>query len=66
MKKVGKVLNYDGRFGTIISSGDKVSFSKEDLTSESVEKGDIVEYRLEEREPDLKIARFIKVLKSDS
>lgn len=62
MSEIGKVTAYDGRFGTIIDAHGKVDFKKKDIAFGEVHIGDYVEYRKETRDPDLIIARHIKIL----
>lgn len=63
MKLIGKVKEYNGKFGTIISNNETIDFDKKDLSfNNEVKTDDEVEFRLETRIPDIKLARNIKVI----
>ncbi len=66
MKKIGRIIKYNGIFGRIAEAeeNDFVDFSKKDVRNQPVQVGDIVIYRKEEREPNLKLARYVKVYSS--
>ena len=66
MIKVGKVEIYDNWNGLILAEGKKYVFRKDDIISETVKKGDSVEFvpeiysRINDKEKIL-TARFIKI-----
>jgi hypothetical protein len=62
MKYVGKIVEYDGLFGTIVDIDGNVHFSKHDIFDGVICVGDIVAYRREEKNHDIFIARDISVL----
>ena len=66
MKLKGKVEKYNGKFGTIVTQDDVVDFDFDDISfSQNINVGDIVEFRLEKRIPNIKIARNIIVLSDE-
>ena len=66
MIKVGKIEIYDNWNGVILAEGKKYVFRKDDIISETVKKGDSVEFvpeiysRINDKEKIL-TARFIKI-----
>lgn len=63
MQSIGKIINYDGTFGTIQDQQDQIEFSKNDVLDNHIMIGDIVLFRKEKRDPNLILARYITVLK---
>ncbi len=61
----GIVNAYNGEYGTIVTKDDLViDFSKEDISfNKKINVGDFVEFRLEERFPDIKLAKNIIIIK---
>ena len=61
MKLKGKVSTYNGKYGTIITSSiGIIDLEKNDISfNQILNVGDIVEFRVETRFPDIKIARNI-------
>lgn len=64
MKLIGKVNEYNGKYGTIITNNnDVVDFSNKDISfNQRIDIGDEVEFRLEIKVPDIKIARNVNVI----
>lgn len=64
MKLIGKINKYNGKYGEIITKdNDIVDFNFEDFSfNHNINIGDIVEFRLEMKFPNIKIARNINVL----
>lgn len=64
MRKVGKVVSYDGRFGTIADEQKNLlDFERKNISlDEVVKSGDAVEYRKEMRPEGVLLARNVKVL----
>lgn len=64
MKLIGKINKYNGKYGEIITKdNDIVDFNFEDFSfNQNINIGDIVEFRLEMKFPNIKIARNINVL----
>lgn len=64
MKLIGKINTYNGRYGTIITQDDEcVDFDFKDISfNQNVNVGDIVEFRLEVKFSNIKIARNINVI----
>ena len=64
MKLIGKINKYNGKYGEIITKdNDIVDFNCEDFSfNQNINIGDIVEFRLEMKFPNIKIARNINVL----
>ena len=60
MVKIGKVIEYDGRFGIIRTIESKYNFRKKDISSKEIEIGDMVEFREEKKDPDILLAKNIK------
>ena len=60
MKHIGKINFYNGKYGTIVTETEVVDFSKKDISfNQEISVGDTVEFRLENKFPDIKIARNI-------
>lgn len=59
VKKYGRVIKYNGRYGTIQSEDTQADFENKDLVSD-VKVGDLVSYR-EEYRTDVILARAIIV-----
>ncbi len=64
MKLIGKINEYNGKYGTIITQNNEfVDFDFKDVSfNQNVSIGDIVEFRLETKFPNIKIARNINVI----
>ncbi len=64
MKLIGKINEYNGKYGTIITQDNEfVDFDFKDVSfNQNVSIGDIVEFRLEVKFPNIKIARNINVI----
>ncbi len=66
MKKIGVVTKYNGNYGLIITEDEIVDFSIEDLSfKEEISNGDLVEFRMENKSADLKLARNIRVVRKN-
>lgn len=66
MKLKGKVEEYNGKFGTIVTQDGIVDFDVDDISfNQNINVGDIVEFRLETRIPNIKIARNIILLSDE-
>lgn len=59
MKEIGKITQFNGRYGIIMDQQDEVEFCIQDVLYFEVSVGDIVFFRKEWREPDLFLARYI-------
>ena len=60
MKVIGIIETYNGKYGTIDSREGIVDFEANDISlNQEVNIGDRVEFRIEEKYPDIKIARNI-------
>lgn len=63
MKKLGIVTNYNGRYGLITTEEEIVDFDTLDLSfNEEISIGDLVEFRMETKLPNLKLARNIRII----
>lgn len=64
MKLIGKINKYNGKYGTIITQDNEfIDFDFKDISfNQNVNVGDIVEFRLEVKFPNIKIARNISVI----
>ena len=64
MKKIGKVMVFDGRTGIIFALEEEktVDFSARDFSEYSLKVGDVVEFREEKRADEVRLARNIKVI----
>lgn len=66
MKKIGVVTKYNGNYGLIITEDEIVDFSIDDLSfKEEISNGDLVEFRMETKSADLKLARNIRVVRKN-
>lgn len=64
MKRVGKVITFNGYYGQIIDKEGKVDFSKQDISNDSIPTiGDVVLFRKEKKEANIALAKNIKVLR---
>lgn len=45
--KIGKVYSYDNKLGKIVTDNDEYLFNEDDIESESINKGDLVQFRPE-------------------
>ena len=64
MKLIGKINKYNGKYGTIITQDNEfIDFDFKDISfNQNVNVGDIVEFRLEVKFPNIKIVRNISVI----
>ena len=63
MIKIGIVKKYNGKYGIIEANQKIVDFSKNDISNnQEINVNDIVEFRIEERFPNILLARNIRVL----
>lgn len=66
MKKIGIVTKYDGNYGLIITEDEIVDFSIDDLSfKEEISNGDLVEFRIEKKTDELKLARNIRIIRKN-
>ena len=67
MKLIGKIESFDGKYGTIIANDNSiVDFDIEDMSfKEKINVGDIVEFRVEFRFPDIHLARNIIIISKE-
>lgn len=66
MKKIGIVTKYDGNYGLIITEDEIVDFSIDDLSfKEEISNGDLVEFRIETKTDELKLARNIRIIRKN-
>ena len=67
MKKTGKIVKFDGRFGIITDEQSDFYFHVSDLSNKKIthplQDGNIVEFRSEDRPYNIKRAKNIKVLR---
>lgn len=67
MKKIGIVTKYDGKFGLIKNEEQIIEFLRKDISfDQEIFVGDVVEFRLEEKSDDLKLARHVNVIKRNN
>ena len=67
MIKVGIVKKYNDKYGFIESGHKIVDFSKNDIsTNKKIKINDLVEFRLEEKFPNILFARNIRVINDDN
>lgn len=60
MKIIGVVNFYNGKYGTITSENEIIDFEVKDISLDyKLKVGDLVEFRVEQKFPDIKIARNI-------
>lgn len=63
MKKLGIVTSYNGHYGLITTEEEIVDFDTLDLSfNEEISIGDLVEFRMETKLPNLKLARNIRII----
>lgn len=64
MKLLGKITKYNGKFGTIkLANNEEIDFEYKDISfNQNININDIVEFRLEIKFPNIKIARNINVI----
>ena len=64
MKLIGIINSYNGQYGTILTKNNEViDFEINDISfKQNIKIGNIVEFRLENRFPNIKIARNITVI----
>ena len=64
MKLIGIINSYNGKYGTIVTKNNEIiDFNTNDISfNQNIKIGDMVEFRLETRFPDIKIARNITVI----
>lgn len=63
MIAIGIVDSYNGEYGTIKIDQEIIDFEKKDISfNQEIKVGDIVEFRIEERFPNIKLARNINVI----
>lgn len=64
MKLIGKINTYNSKFGTIVAENKEIiDFSFKDISLNSdVNIGDMVEFRLETKFQNIRIARNIKLM----
>lgn len=64
MKLIGKINEYNGKYGTIMTQDKEfIDFDFKDISfNKNVNIGDIVEFRLEVKFPNIKLARNINVI----
>lgn len=61
MKKIGKVTKFNGKYGEITTTEEAIDFSQKDISNNiPIHEGNIVEFRVETKFPNIKIARNIK------
>ena len=64
MKEKGIIDSYNGKYGTIKMNNEIVDFESKDISfNETLHVGDTVEFRVERKFPNIKLARNIKSLK---
>ena len=67
MIKIGVVRKYNDKYGIIESEQKIIDFSKKDISNNEIIKvNDLVEFRLEEKFPNILFARNIRVINDDS
>lgn len=65
MKIIGKINFYNGKYGTIKKDEEIIDFESKDISlNQKVAVGDIVEFRIETKLPNIKLARNITVIDS--
>ena len=64
MKLLGRITKYNGKFGTIkLENNEEIEFEYKDISfNQKININDIVEFRLEIKFPNIKIARNINVI----
>lgn len=70
MKKTGEITSFDGRYGSIDDQVEEFDFHISDFSKskliEDIQLGDLVEFRAEYRDFNVKRAKNIKVLQKKS
>lgn len=67
MKSIGIIKDYNGKYGIIVTENDLIDFSSKDISfNQKLHIGDIVEFRIEERFPNIKLARNIKSIDNNT
>lgn len=60
MVAIGIVNSYNGKYGTIKKDNEIIDFEYKDISfSQKLNIGDMVEFRIEEKFPDIKLAKNI-------
>lgn len=60
MKAIGIINSYNGKYGTIIKDDEIIDFEFKDISfKQKLNIGDVVEFRIEQKFPNIKIARNI-------
>lgn len=63
MKNLGIINFYNGKYGTIKMDNVILDFENKDISfNQKLNVGDIVEFRIEEKFPNIKIARNITII----
>lgn len=65
MRAIGKIIQFDGRYGIIVDQDEEVEFQIQDVLYSPVQVGDLVFFRKERREPDLILARYISIYQKE-
>lgn len=67
MKLIGIVEEYNGKYGLIRVNNELIDFDSKDISfNQNIRVKDTVEFRLEIRFPDIKLARNINKIKNSS
>ncbi len=67
MKLIGIVEEYNGKYGLIRVNNELIDFDSKDISyNQNIRVKDTVEFRLEIRFPDIKLARNINKVKNSS
>lgn len=67
MIKNGVVIAYNGKYGLIKSNNDIIDFEHKDISlNQKISTNDYVEFRIEKKYPNVKIARNINLIKQDN
>ena len=67
MKVIGVVKNYNGSYGEIKSELGIIEFDKKDISSnQELKIEDVVEFRVEEKTGNIKLARNISIIKNNN
>lgn len=67
MKVIGVVKNYNGSYGEIKSELGIIEFDKKDISSnQELKIEDMVEFRVEEKTGNIKLARNISIIKNNN
>lgn len=63
MKTMGKIKSYNGKYGTIITENkEEIDFEFKDISfKQTLSSGDIVEFRVEKKFPNIKLAKNISL-----